>query len=212
MIFWERKSFLIVLISGLALGFLISLAYGASTNFVRVSISNGASIEVPKNWVVLSGNQRITLATAVEAITNGGGRLSVDFAANLYDENNKTLALVQIQTSSRTNLTQRQVKQLTSAYLRALDTATRSIEAKVNAHGVRIHNWHDHNVQLINGLYVLVNGYQFSGAGVISARNNLEIYVGNGSRSFKVVFSYQESDKAALLPIINYMTKSIRQE
>lgn len=211
MIFWTRKSFLI-LTSGLVLGFLIPIAYGASTNFVRVPISNGASIEVPKNWIVLSENKRITLATAVEAITNSGGRFAVDFAANLYDENNKNLALVHIQPSSRTNLTQRQVKQLTSANLRELDTAARSIEAKINAHGMRIHNWYDHNVQIINGLYVIVNGYQFSGAGVMGAKNNREIYVGNGSRSFRVVFSYQESDKATLLPIINYMTSSIRQE
>ena len=37
----------------------------ATDNFVRVKLPKGSSIEIPKNWVVLSENQRITLDSFV---------------------------------------------------------------------------------------------------------------------------------------------------
>lgn len=212
MIFWKRKSFLVVLMSGLALGFLMSPVYGAS-NFVRVPLGNGASIEVPKNWVVLSGNQRITIDTAVEAMGHKGTKLSFNFAANLFDDRGKTLALVHAWSSSGANLTQSQIRQLTPAYIKKIDVATREpLESSLNAMGIRMLYWYSYNVQVINRLYVLVHGLQHSGADDAGVTSFREIYVGSGSHSFTVTLSYQERNAATLLPIIDYMTKSLRQE
>ena len=88
----SRRIFLHLLLSALLLGVPAPQVLGAS-NFVRVPLGKGASIEVPKNWVVLSGNQRITIDTFVEAMGYRHTESTLNFAANLYDDRGKTLAL-----------------------------------------------------------------------------------------------------------------------
>ena len=72
----------------------------ATDNFARVSLPKGVSIELPKNWVVLSGNQRITLDSAVESGLDLSGieqeSSDLPFAANYYDDKGNTLGLLNV--------------------------------------------------------------------------------------------------------------------
>ena len=72
----------------------------ASDNFAKISLPRGVSIELPKNWVVLSGNQRITLDSAVESGLDLSGieqeGAEFPFAANYYDDEGNIIGILNI--------------------------------------------------------------------------------------------------------------------
>jgi len=212
MIFWKRQSFFFVFLLGLVLGFLVLPVWGAS-NFVRVPLGNGASIEVPKNWVILSGNQRKTIDTFVKEKGYRQTESSLNFAANLYDDQGKTLALVNVWFYPDNPITQVEARQVTPADLKEIDVEMRkAAEAPLNAMGGRVLNWYASKMQVINGLYVLVQEHQHSGAGDTGITRVHRLRVWRSPRSFTVTLSYRERDAAMLLPIIDYMTKSLHQQ
>ena len=150
------RSFFYFLLSGLLLGISASHVLGSS-NFVRVPLGKGASIEVPKNWIVLSGNQRITIDTFVEAKGYRLTESTLNFAANLYDDRGKTIALVNALFYPENPFTQAEAKQVAPADLKELDVEMRkAAEASLNAMNVRMLNWYGSNMRVVNGLHVLV--------------------------------------------------------
>lgn len=187
-------------------------AWGAS-NFVRVPLGKGASIEVPKNWVVLSGNQRTTIDAFVEAKGYRQTESTLSFAANLYDDRGKTVALVNARFYPDNPITQAEARQVTSADLKEIDVEMRKVaEAPLKAMGVRLLNWYGSKMQVINGLYVLVHEHQHSGAGDAGVTRVRGVRVWRSPRSFTVTLSYRERNATTLLPIIDYMTNSLRQD
>jgi hypothetical protein len=201
-----------LLLTGLVLSFAGSPVEGAS-NFVRVPLGKGASIEVPKNWVVLSGNQRTTIDTFVEAKGYRQTESTLSFAANLYDDRGKTVALVNARFYPDNPITQTEARQVTPADLREIDVQMRKVaEAPLKAMGVKMLNWYGSKMQVINGLYVLVHEHQHSGAGDAGVTRVRGLRVWRSPRSFTVTLSYRERDAVMLLPIIDYMTNSLRQE
>lgn len=212
MISWTRQSLFNLLLSGVILTFVVSPAWGAS-NFIRVPLGKGASIEVPKNWVVLSGNQRTTIDTFIEAKGYRQTESTLTFSANLYDDLGKTIALVNARFYPDNPITQAEARQLTAADLKEIDAEMRKVvEAPLKAMGVRLLNWYGSKVQVINGLYVVVHEHQTSGAGNAGETRVRGLRVWKSPRSFTVTLSYRERDATMLLPIIDYMTKSLRQE
>jgi len=90
---WRIRSVYVASLIGIAFCLVAVHGWGAS-NFIRVPLGKGASIEVPKNWSVFSGSQRITLDAFVEAKGYRKTESELNFAANLYDKQGKTMALV----------------------------------------------------------------------------------------------------------------------
>ncbi len=209
---WAQQRLFNLLLSGLLLSALASPVLGAS-NFVRVPLGKGASIEVPKNWVVLSGNQRTTIDAFVDAKGYLQTGSTLNFAANLYDDRGKTLALVNARFYPGNPLTQVEAKQVTSAVLKGLDVEMRkAVEQTLKATGARMLNWYVSNMRVINGVYVLVHEHQHSGAGDAGVTRVRGLRVMRSPRSFTVTLSYRERDATMLLPIIDYMTNSLRQD
>ena len=200
--------------------FLLGLLFGieafpafSASNFVRVPLGKGASIEVPKNWVVLSGNQRTTIDTFVEAKGYRLTESTLSFAANLYDDRGKTMALVNARFYPDNPITQAKARQVTSTDLREIDVEMRKVaEAPLKAMGVRMLNWYGSKMQVINGLHVLVHEHQHSGAGDAGVTRVRGVRIWRSPRSFTVTLSYRERDATMLLPIIDYITNSLRQE
>lgn len=212
MMYVTRRAFFSFLLLGLLCGIAALPALGAS-NFVRVPLGNGASIEVPKNWVVLSGNRRTTIDTFVEAKGYRLTESTLSFAANLYDDRGKHLALVNARFYPDNPITQAEARQVTSADLKEIDMKMqKATEAEANAMGFRILNWHASKMKVINGLYVLVHEHQDSGVGDAGVTRVRRLRVWRSPHSFTVTLSYRERESAMLLPIIDYMTNSLRQE
>lgn len=212
MMSWTRQSFFNLLLPGVILAFVTCSAWSAS-NFIRVPLGKGASIEVPKNWVVLSGNQRTTIDAFVEAKGYRQTESSLNFAANLYDDRGKTLALVNARFYPDNPITQAEAKQVTPADLKEIDVEMRkAAETPLKAMGVKMLNWYGSKMQVVNGLYALVHEHQHSGAGDAGVTRVRGVRVWRSPRSFTVTLSYRERDAVMLLPIIDYMTKSLSQE
>jgi len=209
---WTRQNLFKVFLSSLLLVLTALPAWGVS-NFVRVPLGKGASIEVPKNWVVLSGNHRTTIDSFVEAKGYRQTESTLSFAANLYDDRGKTIALVNARFYPDNPITQAEARQATSADIKEIDVEMRkAVEAPLKAMGVRMLNWYGSKMQVINELYVLVHEHQHSGAGDAGVTRVRGVRVWRSPRSFTVTLSYRERDATILLPIINYMTNSLRQD
>lgn len=212
MISWVRQSQIKVILSVFLLNIVTLQAWGAS-NFVRVPLGKGASIEVPRNWVVLSDNQRITIDTFVETKNYHQTESTLSFAANLYDDRDETIALINVWFYPDNPITQVEASQLTPSELKEIDPEMRkTVEATLKAMGVRMLNWYGSKMQVINGLYVLVHEHRHSGAGDAGVTRVRGVRVWRSPRSFTVTLSYRERDATMLLPIINYMTNSLRQD
>lgn len=208
---WRRQVLSTVLLAGLIPGFLVGPVW-CTSNFVRVPLGKGASIEVPKNWVVLSGNQRTTIDTFVEAKGYRQSESTLSFAANSYDDRGNLIAFVNARFYPDNPMTQAEARQLTPADLKEFDLVGKATAGPLEAMGVRMLNWYDSRMQVINGLYVLVHEHQHSGVGDAGITRVRGLRVWRSPRSFTVTLSYQERAATLLVPIIEYMTNSLRQE
>jgi hypothetical protein len=208
----RTRSAYVAFLFGLAVCLAAVHSWGAS-NFIRVPLGKGASIEVPKNWTVLSGSQRVTLDAFVEAKAYRKIESELSFAANLYDDQGKTMALINARFYPNNPLTQAEARRLSPDDLREIDIEMKKgAEAFLNARGIRMTKWLGANVQVINGLYVVVYEHQHSGVGEHGTTNVRSLRVWNSPRSFTVTLNYRERHATMLLPIIDYMTNSLRQE
>lgn len=77
-------------IGTMRVAFLIACALAVQTtwvsarrNFVTIHLPHGIRVDLPRNWVALSANARVTLDAAVEARKGKPGHL--DFASDLLD-------------------------------------------------------------------------------------------------------------------------------
>lgn len=206
---WIPRSAYIALLSGLALG-LISLSGWSASNFIRVPLGSGASIGIPQNWVVLSDNQRASIDALVAADEGREFGATLGFAAELYDERSKPMALVNARLYPGNPTTQADMRRVTPNQLRDHDVEIRRVmEAQVKARGDRrVTNGYGFKTQDINGLYVLAHEYQHSGFGDAGPTRVRVLQVWRRERSFAVTLTYRERDATMLLPIIDYMATS----
>ena len=130
---------------------------GAS-NFIRVPLGQGASIEMPKNWIVLSANRRVAIDTYVEAQGFRQTESTLSFAAKVFDDQDKTMALVNARFYPDNAATQEQAKQVTASDIETMDAGIRkAAEAPLKSMGLRMTRWYGSKMQVINGLHVYVH-------------------------------------------------------
>lgn len=123
---WKFSVARAAVLFGIILG-LVTIPGWCASNFVRVPLGNGASIEVPRNWIVLSGNQRTTIDTFVEAKGCRQTESSLSFAANLYDDRGKTMALVNARFYPENPITQTEAQQVTASDLKEIDVEMKKV-------------------------------------------------------------------------------------
>jgi hypothetical protein len=209
---WRKRSTYAAFLLGLAVCLVAVNSWGAS-DFIRVPLGKGASIEIPKNWTVISDNQRVTIDALVEAQGYRKSGWEFNFGANLYDEQGKTMALVNARFYPNNAITQAEARGATPSDLREFDIELKkNLEAPLNAMGSRMAKWFGSKMRVINGLYVLVHEHQQSGVGDQGTARVRGLRVWNSPRSFTVTLRYQVQYATMLLPIIDYMTNSLRQE
>jgi len=197
----------------------IFAAYGAEAtdNFARVKLPKGISIDLPKNWVVLSGNQRITLDSAVESgldlsgIKQEGSELP--FAANYYDDKGNTLGIMNVRYYPQLELTQADAQAANAQDVRELDAALKeNIISSMKAFNMTVTSWAGTKKTVINGITVFLTEYQrksLKGSGVFRVRL---VRVLAADKSFTVTVSYHESASFLLKPITDRIINSLSIE
>ena len=196
----------------LILSFLSIFAYG-QTNFIRVPLAKGASIEVPINWVVISQNNRTNIDAYVEANGYKLTESNLPFAANLYDDNGKTVALVNSRFYPENPFTQQMVSTLKKEDIAVIDKELRSATEKLlPSMGGKLVKWKSTQLIKTNGLFVLKHGHI---AVIPPSADTIHEYryrVLASPRSFTVTISYKQSYASLIEPIANKMASSIMLE
>jgi len=197
--------------------FLLLYAFGvsAANNYVRIALPHGVSMELPRNWVALSRNQRITLDSSVQARTEGIGMLDassdLNFGANLYDEENKTAAIVNIRYYPDMELTQADARAATRADVQDLDGMLKSSLVQAGkAFGFSLVKWVGTSSRTINGTVAFVTEYERS---PLNNNGNFRVRlvrVFNKIASFTVTVSYRASQEYLLRPICDRIIASIK--
>lgn len=186
----------------------------ASGNFVEISLPNKISIAIPRNWHVLSGNQLITLDSAVESRLDLSGidndPSTLPFAANLYDDGSNTIGMVNVRYYPELDLTQADVSTWTTDDVIALDDylKTQMLDS-VRATNITVTSWRGTRIKEINGITAFVTEYwrtALSGGGQFKVRL-VRVYAGD--QSFTLTVSYRESAETLVGPITDRIIASL---
>ena len=186
----------------------------ATDNFVSIKLPKGVSIELPKNWVVISKDQRITLDTMVESGLDLAGieqeNSDLPFAANYY-KNGKTVGIINNRYYSNLELTQYDAQQATNQDIKELDAALKENMVKsMSAFGMSILSWEGTKKTTINGITAFVTEYHrkaLKGTGAFRVRL---VRVFAGKRSFTLTVSYSENEAFFLKTITDRVISSLK--
>lgn len=208
-----RKSASLFWLFGAALFICIGIA-NAAGNFVPVRLPKGVIVELPKNWTVLTNNQRITLDSWVrtKVETSGMADASSDlaFAANYYDDQGKTAGIFNIRYYPDLDVTQSEARAANAADVKELDAALQqNVVPGIEMAGGRLLAWIGTTKSSINGATVFVTEYRRSSQQGGSVRARLVRFF-NAQKSFTITISYREDQDYFLRPICDRIINSIR--
>lgn len=186
-----------------------------ATEYVTVRLPHGVRLQMPRNWRILTEDARITLNAATEALlsTIDAERLpsTLPFAANYYDGARVTAGILNVRYYPESISTQTDVRSLGTLGVQEVDSQLRGeLTASIAASGNRLLAWMGTVTQDIDGMRFLITEYRRTSP---TGRTFLVrlIRMLNANRSFTVTLSYRE-DERVLIPIVNYMTQSLKIE
>ncbi len=185
----------------------------AASNFITIKLPEAVSVDLPRNWVLISNNKRITLDTTVEStfdINNISREDStLPFAANYYD-GGVTMGIVNARYFPTMSLTQVDTVAFSNAEVLEIDHEIRThLTRSIKAIGGVITSWEGTEKRRINGVMTLVTEYHrkaFRTKGTFRVRL---VRVLAGDRSFTLTISYLESQARFLKSITDRMILSL---
>lgn len=187
----------------------------AANNYVPISLPHGVQVEIPRNWEVLSKNQRITLDSTVQSNNERAGIFDassdLNFGANYFDEAGKTAAIVNIRFYPESEISQADIRNAGPSDIRGIDSLMRESMVKTGqATGFSVLAWSGTIKQVINGTTVLVSEYRRS---PIKNGGNFKVRlvrIFNNGKSFTLTVSYREDQELWLRPICDRIISSLR--
>lgn len=192
-----------------------ALNINAADNYIPIELSHGIRVELPRNWVAISDNQRILLDSWVQAKVEKRGIFDASsdlyFGANFYDDSNKVAALFNIRFYPEIDLTQADARAVTSADTQDLDALIRSSVTKgMQGTDYYVTKWFGTTRQKINRHIAFITEYERSG---INNGGNFRVRLVrffNGRRSFTITVSYLSRQEYLLRPICDRVIYSIQ--
>lgn len=187
----------------------------AADNYVPIELPHDVRIDLPRNWKVISRNQRITLDSSVQARTESIGVFNassdLNFGANLYDEAGKTAALVNIRYYPDLETTQEDARSATDADVQYLDSVLRSSIAKNGqTFGYSILKWLGTSQRTLNGNVAFITEYERSPLNNNGNSRVRLVRFFNGRASFTITVSYRAGQEYLLRPICDRIISSIK--
>lgn len=180
----------------------------AQSNFVRIQLPAGVSLELPRNWTELTDSQRTTLDATVEARGLKDGPSTLPYAAKLF-EGRDSIAMMNIRYYPDETLTQGEVRRVTSAEVREFDAGLQEISARTM--GSRVAVWKGTSVRTVGGLTCLVTEYHRRGVTSSGLWRVRLVRVFSGPRSFTLTVSHLAARDFDLGAITDYIIASLRQ-
>ncbi len=206
------KNIRTIIISAILSLLFSGIAY-AATNFVTIKLPKSVAIDLPRNWVLISNNQRITLDTWVESTFDLKNLSKVDsslpFAANYYVDGTP-VGIINARYYPEMKITQSDARLANSVGVSNLDQELRSnIIPSMKIIGITVSSWEGTEKRTINGITTFVTEYHrksIIGDGIFRVRL---VRVFAGSRSFTLTVSYLESQQLFLKNITDRIISSL---
>lgn len=184
-----------------------------SRNFVTLNLPRKVTVDLPKNWIALTANSRTTVDAAAESLAS---RLNADlpselpFAANLYDDRGKAIALFNVRYYPLMDIAQQDLIAVSDQEIAEIDGSMRAgMEQMASSAGFSIVSWEGTKRIKLNGKIVLLTEYRRGYAGQPISRVRL-VRILDGIDSFTVTVSYQERLGPLLEPITSHIISTIR--
>lgn len=187
----------------------------AESNFVRIKLPNSVTVELPRNWVVLSDSKRITLNTWKESVLDAHklseGVINSPFAANYYDDLGNTAGTFAIQYYPTITITQSEALAGGDKFIKEFDAGLH-IKAKqgIDAAGGKLVTWIGTTKQSINGTIFLISEDRLLSPKGEGFHGKLIRYL-NAEKSFTIIITYREDQEYYLRPICDRIISSIRR-
>ncbi len=186
--------------------------FGAEGNFIRIKTGDGASIQIPKNWSIINNSARTTLDASVEArgIRSPG---PLPFAANLYDENGKTLATVNIRVYQDSRLTQENCENLTEQQIKEMrDLIEKETRSSLSLLGVKDAVFESATKRSVSGLCAIQHAHYYSLPTGKERIRETRLRIWAAPRSYTVAVAYNLRQEFILQPISNNILGSFLLE
>ncbi len=189
-------------------------AVSASSNFVRVNLPKGVTVELPKNWVVMSANERTTLGAWNEAHLEAKKITDIEndlgFAATYYDEQRRTAATFAIRYYPTLVMTQSEVGAYSAEETKQFDAGLRQTFTKgFESTGGKVVAWLGTMKRNINGAVFLISENRQLLPNQARFRAQLVRLLDAGN-SFTIMISYREDQEFFLRPICEKIINSVR--
>ncbi|MGZ0654147.1 hypothetical protein ACWPKS_00925 [Coraliomargarita sp. W4R72] len=193
--------------------FLLATFAWSEENFVTVKLPRGVAAELPKNWIVHSRSDRITIDAAAQSIAEKAKMFDasseLSFAAG-YIFAGKSASLFNIRYYPNLELTQKDARQFDEDSISVLDELIKENIVKageLSSYTVPV--WKGTIQREINGMSVFITEYHRR-----SKENDGDfvvrlVRVFDGASSFTITISYRESLEGVLRQICDHIIQSI---
>jgi len=190
------------------------LATNGQSTFVRLQFGGDASIEVPRNWVLLNQNTRRHLNTYSEAVVKlaginvNQGNNQILVAANAYTLDKKPSATMRLSVRMGSFPTQAEAKNSDLAELRQeSEMVLKQLQNSLpeNVRGMKLL---DVRVEKLGPLYTIVTEKQVDNVSGPEFDRLDVIYV--GTQVYKLNTSYRKSEAWMFEPIIRHIRQSLQ--
>jgi len=187
----------------------------ARSNFVTVSLPKGISIDIPRNWGVLSSDQTITLDTTVESqldLSKSPKVISdLVFVAGYADDTGDK-AKINVRYYPKETISQDIIKKANGEDVRRFDAALKEIIFTASrSGGAAIPDWYGTKKQDISGAVALITHYRRPpNIGEEGWFNVRLVRILNGPKSFTLTVSYNELNAVYFKPICDRIITSLK--
>jgi hypothetical protein len=192
-----------------------ALPCSAAPEYVRLTVPQKVSVEIPRTWTVMNGDERLVVDRLVKTIAPWPKSSNLPFVANLLDSSGLRRAHVNLRFYPEPLPSQLYVRQSTEQAIQLYDGIAReNVSSEVLKYGSRLISWDGTRAVSVGGWLALVGEYRRQGTG--PERNDIYrvklVRVLDESRSFTLTVSFRERDGFDLQSICNHIIESLRRE
>lgn len=181
-----------------------------ASSFVEIKLNDGISFQLPRNWVILSDNNTITLNSFIESVLPVSSKVS--FQANLKDDKGNPLTNIQIY-RWKSKYFQENISLMSKAEIDDYDQVMqKNIQKELRQVGGDFTSWHGTKKLTINGLVVLASEYSRLTANekLLGHYRVQVLRIYSGEQSFSFVISYHEETLLPLRILVDKIISTLR--
>ncbi len=177
----------------------------------KITLDDNVTFDLPANWVILEGGSRASMDGAVESALKRKAEGRTNFAANLYSQGGKVIAIVNLRFYPATKINQKDVMLFSREDISDIDQEIINEFSKVGAEAkLDFQPMPPTEKVEIGGVVVLKSKFKRKKQGTDEFTVQYSYRVLDGHDSFTLTVGYKESQEEILRPIVEKIAQSLR--